>query len=135
MTREYLVVDRNDGTTDVFLTEPGKGFRLFDVDGRLTDTVRGYSDAIRGWTRMRFRSNLAEAMDEVGVLVPCPGCGGHRLLCRSEPSKHNIQPPSEGWSAFVECTDCGRSVGGVTIRDARMRWNSECGRSIETSEV
>ena len=124
MSEEYLVVHRNDGTTDLYLTGPGKGFRRFDRDGGLTDTVLGYSEAIDGWTRMCFRSDLAEAMHEAGMLAPCPVCGGHALRCGPPDGD-----PTEGTSR-IECLYCGCSEKGLTIIDARMRWNSGYGRRL-----
>lgn len=128
MSEEFLVVRRNDGTTDVFLTEPGKGFRLFDMDGRLTDAVCGYSEAIRGWIEMHLRPTMGEAFADLDRPLPCPECGDDRVGCG--PVAASVVP-----APFrVECRACGHAVNGVTRRDALIRWNTRYGNSLKTTQ-
>ena len=104
----------------------GKGFVRLGPDGRPTGGIMNYRDVTDGWSEMHFRPTLGEAFSDIGAALPCPGCGSSSSECVSR-----TIPFLNRLSARIECLRCGHTVMGVTTKDARKRWNTECGNSLK----
>ena len=126
---DYLVVVRNDGSRSVFAADPGKGFSELDGRGRVVAEHVPYAVAIDGWRRMHFCPTMGDAFADIDRPLPCPVCGRDDMLCcDSDSGTYRPMPYA------VRCLDCGHSVNGVSRRDALLRWNSEYGNSLKTTQ-
>lgn len=125
---DFLVVERINGSASVFATSVGKGFILIDYTGRPVGEPIGYHEAIEGWTKMHFRSNMVDAFTDIGQPLPCPCCGSSAL------TQGLVVSMGNGLLYGVLCNSCGHEIRSQTKQEVVACWNLEYEHSQKLSK-